>query len=111
MVLEMKRQLTVLTTKAAGGSRGFTPRAEKTKNNRRIQFRFAAEPLKEGGNWSQSVSNKGMRTASLHSFSHDDFENAVYAVKFHEAAIDSNDADESDALCILAGGKPDVVGG
>ncbi|KAK3284065.1 hypothetical protein CYMTET_8265 [Cymbomonas tetramitiformis] len=50
MLLKMKRQLTALTTKAADGSRGFTPRAEKAKNDRIRKFRFAAEPLKEGGN-------------------------------------------------------------
>ncbi|KAK3279100.1 hypothetical protein CYMTET_13002 [Cymbomonas tetramitiformis] len=58
MVLELNKQVTVLTTKTADGSRGFTPRAEKLKNELSRKIHFAAGPLKEGGNWSQSVSNK-----------------------------------------------------
>ncbi|KAK3289604.1 hypothetical protein CYMTET_2971 [Cymbomonas tetramitiformis] len=50
MVLDLKRQSTILlATNAADGSRGYTPRADKPRNNRDRKFGFAAEPLKKGG--------------------------------------------------------------
>ncbi|KAK3236578.1 hypothetical protein CYMTET_53292 [Cymbomonas tetramitiformis] len=51
---------------------------------------------------------QGTRQDSLHYFSSDDMENDVYAMTF-QAAIDNNNSDKFDALCVLAGGKPDIV--
>ncbi|KAK3282350.1 hypothetical protein CYMTET_9908 [Cymbomonas tetramitiformis] len=133
MVLDLKRQLAALVNSANSdpSSRGFTPRADKP--DRRVKTRFAASPLPKEGNWSQSVSKKvafhrdtgatvcakgkarhwhrdcpnGGRTGlSAYAFA-EEAENSVLAAKFQHA-IDHDDAVEFDAICVLAGGKPDI---
>ncbi|KAK3251236.1 hypothetical protein CYMTET_39423 [Cymbomonas tetramitiformis] len=99
MVLDLKRQLAAFLDTAESGPapRGFTPRADKP--DRRIKTRFAASPLPKGGNWSQSISKKA-------AFHRDTGATVPYCQNQH--AIDHDDAEEFDALCMLAGGKPDI---
>ncbi|KAK3264544.1 hypothetical protein CYMTET_26725 [Cymbomonas tetramitiformis] len=138
MVLDLKRQLATFLVAAESepSPRGFTPRADKP--DRRVKTRFAASPLPKGGNWSQSVSRKvafhresgatipycqnqdpfelllmlkctlvNFR-AGLSAFAFaEEAENSVLAAKFQHA-IDHGDPVEFDALCMLAGGKPEV---
>ncbi|KAK3239850.1 hypothetical protein CYMTET_50246 [Cymbomonas tetramitiformis] len=138
MVLDLKRQLAtfLVTAESEPSPRGFTPRADK--QDRRVKTRFAASPLPKGGNWSQSVSRKvafhrdsgatipycqnqvcakgkarhwdcpnGGRTGlSAYAFA-EEAENSVLAARFQHA-IDNGDPVEFDALCMLAGGKPEV---
>ncbi|KAK3238843.1 hypothetical protein CYMTET_51183 [Cymbomonas tetramitiformis] len=116
MVLDLKRQLAafLVTAESEPSPRGFTPRADKP--DRRIKTRFAASPLHKGGNWSQSVSKKvafhrdtGATVPtglSAYAFA-EEAENSVLAAKFQHA-IDRDDSVEFDALCMLAGGKPEV---
>ncbi|KAK3238657.1 hypothetical protein CYMTET_51345, partial [Cymbomonas tetramitiformis] len=58
MVLDLKRQLTAFAAsdRSEPSPRGYTPRADKP--DRRMETRFAAEPLPKGGNWSQSIFKK-----------------------------------------------------
>ncbi|KAK3232758.1 hypothetical protein CYMTET_56909 [Cymbomonas tetramitiformis] len=43
-----------------------------------------------------------------YSFSSEDAENSVLAARFQQA-IDEGNAEEFDALCVIAGGKPDII--
>ncbi|KAK3252657.1 hypothetical protein CYMTET_38059 [Cymbomonas tetramitiformis] len=99
MVLDLKRQLAAFVASADSepSPRGFTPRADKP--DRRVKTRFAASPLPKGGNWSQSISKKV-------AFHRDTGVTIPYCQNQH--AIDHDDAQEFDALCKLAGGKPDI---
>ncbi|KAK3283220.1 hypothetical protein CYMTET_9074 [Cymbomonas tetramitiformis] len=94
MVLDLKRQLTAFTASdgSAPSPRGYTPRADKP--DRLMMTRFAATPLAKGGNWSQDISKNVAFHRDTARFQH---------------AIDHDDAEEFDALCVLAGGKPDIV--
>ncbi|KAK3242965.1 hypothetical protein CYMTET_47352 [Cymbomonas tetramitiformis] len=95
MVLDLKRQLAafVASDRSEPSPRGFTPRADK--QDRRTKTRFAADPLPRG--------RSGL---SAYAFA-EEAENSVLAAKFQHA-IDHDDAVEFDALCMLAGGKPDI---
>ncbi|KAK3279243.1 hypothetical protein CYMTET_12863 [Cymbomonas tetramitiformis] len=115
MVLDLKRQLAARADSDGSppADRGFTPRAVKA--GRQMKNRFAAKPLTVGGNGSQSTSKKvdfhrdtgGRRGISAYSFT-DEAENSVLAAWFQHA-IDHDNAEEFDAPCALAGGKPDTV--
>ncbi|KAK3269757.1 hypothetical protein CYMTET_21814 [Cymbomonas tetramitiformis] len=52
--------------------------------------------------------NGGKGGVPAHSFSNEGIENSVFTARF-QRAIDNHDAEEFDALCVLAGGKPDIV--
>ncbi|KAK3266604.1 hypothetical protein CYMTET_24778 [Cymbomonas tetramitiformis] len=148
IILDVKRQLKVLTDKVNG--RGFTPRADKRKignGGGGSGVRFAAGDLPTGGNWSQSQGRKrvafhkgsgdfipfcqnstckkdearhwhrdcpngGKHGAggSFHSFSLGDIENDLLAEQF-QTAMDEHDGERFDALCLLAGGKPEMLDG
>ncbi|KAK3263397.1 hypothetical protein CYMTET_27794 [Cymbomonas tetramitiformis] len=87
MVLDLKRQLAAFT--ASDGStpspRGYTtPRVDKP--DRRMKTRNGI---------------------SAYSFT-EEAENSVLAARFQHA-IDHDSAQEFDALCVLAGGTPDIV--
>ncbi|KAK3237393.1 hypothetical protein CYMTET_52530 [Cymbomonas tetramitiformis] len=86
MVLDLKRQLTAFTAsdRSEPSPRGYTPRADKP--GRRMKTRNGI---------------------SAYAFA-EEIENAVLAARFQHA-IDHDDAEEFDALCVLAGGKPDIV--
>ncbi|KAK3272926.1 hypothetical protein CYMTET_18805 [Cymbomonas tetramitiformis] len=90
----LKRQLAALTRadESAASPRGFTRRADKP--GRRMEYR--------------DCPNGGKGGVSAHSFFGEDVENSVFAARF-QRAIDNNNSDEFDALCILAGGKPGIV--
>ncbi|KAK3233516.1 hypothetical protein CYMTET_56202 [Cymbomonas tetramitiformis] len=129
IILDVKRQLKVLTDKVNG--RGFTPRADKNKigsGGGGSGVRFAAGDLPTGGSWPQSQDatckkdearhwhrdcpNGGKHGAggSFHSFSLGDIENDLLAEQF-QAAMDERDDGRFDALCLLAGGKPEMLDG
>ncbi|KAK3246060.1 hypothetical protein CYMTET_44389 [Cymbomonas tetramitiformis] len=148
IILDVKRQLKVLTDKVNG--RGFTPRADKNKignGGGGSGVRFAAGGLPTGGNWLQSQARKrvafhkgsgdfipfcqnstckkdeirhwhrdcpngGKHGAggSFHSFSLGDIENDLLAEQF-QTAMDEHDGERFDALCLLAGGKPEMLDG
>ncbi|KAK3253490.1 hypothetical protein CYMTET_37258 [Cymbomonas tetramitiformis] len=148
IILDVKRQLKVLTDKVNG--KGFTPRADKHKignGGGGSGVRFAAGDLPTGGNWSQSQGRKrvafhkgsgdfipfcqnstckrdesrhwhrdcpngGKHGAggSFHSFSLGDIENDLLAEQF-QTAMDEHDGERFDALCLLAGGKPEMLDG
>ncbi|KAK3251793.1 hypothetical protein CYMTET_38882 [Cymbomonas tetramitiformis] len=91
MVLDLKRQLAALVAseRSEPSPRGFTPRADK--QDRRMKTRSGV---------------------SAYAFA-EEAENSVLAAKFQHATtatycIDHDDAMEFDALCMLAGGKPDI---
>ncbi|KAK3287946.1 hypothetical protein CYMTET_4554 [Cymbomonas tetramitiformis] len=122
IVLDLKRQLAAFaaSNRSDPSPRGHAPRADKP--DRRMKHRFATEPLAKGGNWSQSISKKvafhrdigatipycqnAVNGVSAYAFA-EETENSVLAAKFQHA-IDHDDAEEFDALCMLAGGKPDI---
>ncbi|KAK3283979.1 hypothetical protein CYMTET_8348 [Cymbomonas tetramitiformis] len=148
IILDVKRQLKVLTDKVNG--RGFTPRADKNKignGGGGSGVRFAAGDLPTGGNWPQSqvrkrvafhkgsgdfipfcqnsackkdearhwhrdCPNGGKHGAGggFHSFSLGDIENDLLAEQF-QTAMDEHDGERFDALCLLAGGKPEMLDG
>ncbi|KAK3253148.1 hypothetical protein CYMTET_37576 [Cymbomonas tetramitiformis] len=148
IILDVKRQLKVLTDKVNG--RGFTPRADKNKignGGGGSGVRFAAGDLPTGGNWPQSqvrkrvafhkgsgdfipfcqnstckkdearhwhrdCPNGGKHGAggSFHSFSLGDIENDLLAEQF-QTAMDEHDGERFDALCLLAGCKPEMLDG
>ncbi|KAK3232827.1 hypothetical protein CYMTET_56851 [Cymbomonas tetramitiformis] len=56
--------------------------------------------------WYRDRPNGGRTGLSAYAFA-EEAENSVLAVKFQHA-IDHEDAEEFDALCMLAGGKPDI---
>ncbi|KAK3241314.1 hypothetical protein CYMTET_48907 [Cymbomonas tetramitiformis] len=56
--------------------------------------------------WHRDCPNGGRTGLSAYAFA-EEAENSVLAVKFQHA-IDHDDAEEFDALCMLAGGKPDI---
>ncbi|KAK3272634.1 hypothetical protein CYMTET_19086, partial [Cymbomonas tetramitiformis] len=59
--------------------------------------------------WHHDCPNGGPRAnTSAHAFCPDYSENDMLAVSF-QSAIDNNDAEKSDALCVLAGGKPEMI--
>ncbi|KAK3261589.1 hypothetical protein CYMTET_29508 [Cymbomonas tetramitiformis] len=100
MVLDLKRQLTALTASdgSTPSSRGYPPRANKP--DRKMKFRFAAKPLAVGrGNWPQGT----LKNVAFH---RDTGATIPYC---QNAAIDESNVEEFDALCIIAGGKPDII--
>ncbi|KAK3273926.1 hypothetical protein CYMTET_17861 [Cymbomonas tetramitiformis] len=87
MVLDLKRQLAALTNSNDSPPAincGFTPRAGKASR--------------------QMKNRDGL---SAYSFN-EEAENSVLAARFQHA-IDNDNAEEFEALCVLAGGKPDIV--
>ncbi|KAK3264559.1 hypothetical protein CYMTET_26711 [Cymbomonas tetramitiformis] len=56
--------------------------------------------------WHRDCPNGGRTGLSAYAFA-EEAENSVLAAKFQHA-IDHDDAEEFDALCMLAGGKPDI---
>ncbi|KAK3263736.1 hypothetical protein CYMTET_27469 [Cymbomonas tetramitiformis] len=56
--------------------------------------------------WHRDCPNGGRTGLSAYAFA-EEAENSVLAAKFQHA-IDRDDAEEFDALCMLAGGKPDI---
>ncbi|KAK3280769.1 hypothetical protein CYMTET_11412 [Cymbomonas tetramitiformis] len=88
MVLDLiKRQLAAFTASdgPATSPRGYTPRADKP--DRRMKTR------------------NGL---SAYSFTNEEAENSVLAARFQHA-IDHDNAEEFDALCVLTGGNPDII--
>ncbi|KAK3285122.1 hypothetical protein CYMTET_7255 [Cymbomonas tetramitiformis] len=98
LVLDLKRQMKALANNVNG--KGFTPRVDKPlrQTSREVKHRVAAKPLNEGGNWSQSHTDKPI----------DDVGREFLAMEFQHA-IDNDDDERFDALCFLAGGKPEMV--
>ncbi|KAK3287681.1 hypothetical protein CYMTET_4817 [Cymbomonas tetramitiformis] len=58
--------------------------------------------------WHRDCPNVGKGGVSAHSFSGEDIENSVFAARF-QRAIDNDNSEEFDALCIQAGGKLGIV--
>ncbi|KAK3257567.1 hypothetical protein CYMTET_33351 [Cymbomonas tetramitiformis] len=116
IILDLKpRQVTTLTDHM-DGTKGFTPRVAKPAG---FRHRFVAKDLPTGGNWSQMEHKKRVvfhtRVAAansakqfgMHNMSLTDYENDLYAEQF-QAGIDNDDGERFDALCFLAGGKPEM---
>ncbi|KAK3273059.1 hypothetical protein CYMTET_18681 [Cymbomonas tetramitiformis] len=95
--------------------KGFTPRAEKTMAIRpgNKGFRTGARALcPKGGIVRRACPTRRAANdagaVGAHAFAAEDVENDFYAVQFQHA-IDSGDTDRFRALCLLAGGKPEIV--
>ncbi|KAK3250132.1 hypothetical protein CYMTET_40476 [Cymbomonas tetramitiformis] len=121
IILDVKRQLKVLTDKVNG--RGLTPRADKNKignGGGGSGVRFAAGDFPTGGNWPQSQARKRVAFhkgsgdfipfCQNSTFSLGDIENDLLAEQF-QTAMDEHDGERFDALCLLAGGKPEMLDG
>ncbi|KAK3271205.1 hypothetical protein CYMTET_20433 [Cymbomonas tetramitiformis] len=105
MVLDLKRKLATFITASDGSAPSRTPRADKP--DRRMKSRFAATPAlatRVGIGRKISPRRNGI---SAYAFA-EEAENSVLAARFQHA-IDRDNAEELDALCVLAGGKPDIV--
>ncbi|KAK3270134.1 hypothetical protein CYMTET_21457 [Cymbomonas tetramitiformis] len=116
-ILDVKRQLKVLTDKVNG--RGFTPRADKNKignggggSGVRFAAEFGMQEGREMRHWHRDCPNGGKHGAggSFHSFSLGDIENDLLAEQF-QTAMDEHDGERFEALCLLAGGKPEMLDG
>ncbi|KAK3238879.1 hypothetical protein CYMTET_51148 [Cymbomonas tetramitiformis] len=128
MVLDLKRQLAdfLVAAESEPSPRGFTPRADKP--DRRVKTRFASVSRKvafhrdtgatipycqnqvcakgKARHWHRDCPNGGRTGLSAYAFA-EEAENSVLAAKFQHA-IDHGAPVEFDALCMLAGGKPEV---
>ncbi|KAK3242235.1 hypothetical protein CYMTET_48067 [Cymbomonas tetramitiformis] len=137
MVLDLKRQLAAFTASdgSAPSPRGYTrgqagPAYEDEVHNHAPRQRWelvarqkvafhrdtsATVPYCQNDvcakgkarHWHRDCPNGGRRGISAYSFV-EEAENSVLAARFQHA-IDHDDAEEFDALCVLAGGKPDIV--
>ncbi|KAK3259526.1 hypothetical protein CYMTET_31475 [Cymbomonas tetramitiformis] len=100
IVLDLKRQVKTLADTV--GKRGFTPRVDKPliQNPRAVKTRFAAKPLPRGAIGGNQTRTKWPSTRGL---------DKLYPILWESRAIDNDDAEKFDALCILAGGKPKMI--
>ncbi|KAK3268649.1 hypothetical protein CYMTET_22857 [Cymbomonas tetramitiformis] len=126
------------TAESGPAPRGFTPRADKPDRRIKTRFAASPLPKggnwsqsiskkvafhRDTGatvpycqnqvcakgkarHWHRDCPNGGRTGLSAYAFA-EEAENSVLAAKFQHA-IDHDDAEEFDALCMLAGGKPDI---
>ncbi|KAK3244200.1 hypothetical protein CYMTET_46179 [Cymbomonas tetramitiformis] len=126
------------TAESGPAPRGFTPRADKPDRRIKTRFAASPLPKggnwsqsiskkvafhRDTGatvpycqnqvcakgkarHWHRDCPNGGRTGLSAYAFA-EEAENSVLPAKFQHA-IDHDDAEEFDALCMLAGGKPDI---
>ncbi|KAK3248471.1 hypothetical protein CYMTET_42069 [Cymbomonas tetramitiformis] len=127
IVLDLKRRQ-VKAPADTVNKRGFTPRADKPnlQNPRAMKTRFAAQPFPKEGNWSQSNSekmafHKGSGQTIPFCGNHECMRDRArvtgtatirtrgYLASKFQRAIENDDAEKFDALCVLTGGKPEMI--
>ncbi|KAK3251307.1 hypothetical protein CYMTET_39326 [Cymbomonas tetramitiformis] len=113
----MKKQVTALANKING--HGYTPRSDKPGHPGPKKFRFAVSDLPTGGSWLQGLSKKIAfdkskaefvpgDSVSMNAFATADYELDYLATNFQDA-LDTGDNDKFTALCVLAGGRPELI--